>query len=1014
MTSATGISLFWGASTTTVAIGTLNNPDSLPSPVGDKKTMGFAFNRGDVPAGFMVVPSVTVAGITSPIPTYSTGARVYNADGSLGWLEMKFRVPVAIPANGQATITCVKQAGAFNDALPNGMTKAQVIAAIAADPTLAHKAQIANIQSCTGLAPPPDTIGSGTWASDMNYALSHEILNYDMAGPCAATLTTFGPYRDAVTGIAHDSLRIYWHVTAWFDTNGNVEDLEVVASTYNGELLAAHPVIDRYTYEFTLTVGGRVVQDQAPLPKAIIPSVTGITVANGVATAHCDVPHGMAVNQNFVIYNSPDPAWNNGLVYGGFNAVAAVPDPLSFTFPAPNTTPPATFFFASSGGHHARSGWHTLDSKGRTRFANSATSKLFTSMGKVGRDMRVNSGHMLPLDQSAIPGAPIDGVGAVYSPLTKAGVDGVSTAYDFVGVDGGGDHSWIGLITEQLAVAAFCETEGAYNDARVSAACFASFNVQWIDKTGRAPNLLTGSYPGMGTAQPDTYRLSNNRSDQYNGITPNSQNNWVEDGCFGGTDGDTSIRETTHWWSLIAITYQIEGGAHLRHSMMLDATFTLMQCPLSQRNPTTPVTTNGVYLGGYIEREDAWGAKALQFASMFTPDLQADGTPVGEKAYWRDVHTNTFKWSAAFIQTMSPAAKTLGIWNNQGTSGTDDPWMFDYLVQWAAWIYKVYGNSPEPFAANLDTFIRHIKKYPVGFWTINKMPGWMKTGYTLELKIDSNTFVDDWTQVASHGDNMFPSFADGATGWFYPMHNFSYPIIVNSITVNGTTATAETAAPHGLVATQQTTLMGVAPDACNGNINATNIVDATHFQFELAAPLPGLLKPSLTSMAICNSQRGFGQYIDLIAWEIGGNFGPFVGDRQRIVFDWFNTFTPALPPDLPMNKDMWVIAVDRKNQRVQLSATKGGPPITFSRDLRDGAGYFMGLMDSTQNPSRGYVGYNNPGSYLRTHQAAVRLLRWCGLDDADLQKADQIISDTAANTPWSPCGMKTTFEVPNV
>lgn len=953
MTSATGISLFWGGVTpipdgAVLTTAPINNTDSGPSSVNDRLTIGQGFKRGEIPKGFIVVPEFTVNGVTTAMPHYQCDRRKTYDDGSLSHIEMPHSVPAAIPGADKGQISFVKQEGSFNNALPNGLTKAGLISMVLADPSLDLVLTLSNMTSCTGQPARPTTIGSGAWVNSVRDALNNGKVEFTHSGPVCGGFRAYGAFKDKVTGAVHDSLRMAWVVKYHFLPDGSAQiiGVEYTGDIFNGELNATYE-IDRYNYDVALTRNGVLEPEQPVLVKAVLPKITNITVANGIATVTCDTTSGLTTGQigNF---NGAVPAvWNQGYYY-----TITVVDENHFTMGASDTVPPTSYgTFSTMGGHNGRSKWKLRLGNGKLRFAKMPATKLVRTLGDAGRSYLAQAGHLYPFDTAIVPARTPNGV--PYSPLTKTGLVPGKGATDMAGVDSGGDNDWLGVTTETCSAAILLDTSAMYDDMRVVACTRSSMPIMYVDTNGRIANLIGGTYTGMTPAQIDTYRYRNRGVGS--GVTPTVGDSWVENGGWTGTDGSVNDRYMSHDPSMVYNTHQLEGGVDFEHDLLLDAGYALMTYPAVSRNRNGFV---GVIIDASVERIAAWAMTKLIDAYHACPEYEADNvTPYGEKAYLKDVMSNNLGFAAMFINTQFlDAEKNLGMWSHSSTgNGSDDGWMDAYFELPTAMMNMRWGESTEPFAADIKVLVGHKIKYFIGLYTINPSPAFVKCVQTMQVRMaigstpDSAPFFRDWTQVGFHGDGNVPfggifttAIGDHQTGWFY-----CFPGEFKSL---GTIPAKGTGLPF----------WSCIPGGSGGTV------------------------PGQTQV------------------------GPFVGDEVFFACDYESTPSPNPVAGLSFNTSLFVTEVDQANNRLRLSATKGGPPLTFSADQLNGLllcwRYLVG-------PIPAGVGPEAYGNHAFEHQAAIRMFLYSGVNDPGMIEANKLVTDFIATSGAISPSQRTRFQM---
>ncbi|HEX7050364.1 MAG TPA: LamG domain-containing protein [Longimicrobiales bacterium] len=391
--------------------------------------------------------------------------------------------------------------------------------------------------------------------------------------------------------------------------------------------------------------------------------------------------------------------------------------------------------------HIEHSAWFTVDDAGRMRWIGIPTPPL---SGRINKAHWTATGLIPNFDPTIVMESPDDPTLLSYRPM---GRHDLREAFD-----GTAGHPQIGPVTNWFARAFVSGGAPGYmRRSRINALSFAHTPCSWRDDgVGmEVANLLPrtsgpeGDWSVLGPGHPNTYAGSGYNNSY--GLSPD----------LPAHDRDVTPEfvhqfDSTHYPSLPAWHWLIEGERHWLNLLHLDADWHILQWRLREKT-VGGQTFHGVIVLKSQTRGDAWGIREVLLAAALTPDEVADpNDPVPAiGAYFRAVRNENTGFALARIATEFAGLEHMGLWNDS-ISGQEDyilsTWQHDFLI---ITVGMGYLASRDP---NLKAWVEHLAKWRIGLLDpIVGCPYWASPyKHAVRRFYGSAEWVDDFSKVMVH------------------------------------------------------------------------------------------------------------------------------------------------------------------------------------------------------------------------------------------------------------------------
>ena len=932
-------------------------------PIGSPFRFGLALKQGDVPTN----SSLQLRDAANNVLPAQFDAFNFWPDGSVRFCEVRGYTARAISAARSDTIGISRLRGGFDNALPGGKAAAQLLIdmqsfAGAQDLTI----QCDSVASITGQSNP---YSSGAWFAKFNTLLAGPYVQQINRGPCCMGFRAWGQLTNGT--IEHAHLHVCTYVWLWLDpSTGAIRDVEYLAYLHNGLLnqsaggtsYATYPP-DRYNYDPSLKNGSTTIATFTLNPGSTARTATCQATASAGATS-ITLDGTTGITAGAVLNIIPDGIYSNG-AWQRVTVTEVSRNVVSFT-------PACKFAFthrtkvSGVGGHWPRAGWFTARSDGKPLWAKGGVEarNLHITLDPVqnnpqsittARNYFLATGFTPKQDLTIAANPPTGPI--QYAPMVKGLLVFESFAdwFTYVPVDVGGDRGGIGFIPNWTMRDLCLQTVATAQNHRVTALGYMTHPSQWLDVTGRIPNLRPESYTGMAASRSNVVcKASSLGGINVSGTTEGGNPDYMTCGNWGSGEGGSAAydADTSHWPNAAHYTYLMEGGRHNLDICLSNGTFPLMigspdlskiLSYIPRQQSTTTKTYYGLALCSWQgPRGEAWAFRDVMLAAAVAPATLADGTVFGEGQYFKNCVRDSCHYAVEVINAMQPAKAKGGFWEFYNyinwvwppaprpntSSGCSDPWMQAYIG--IVWARAKILHGGESWGSALSEMANMQQKYHIGMLT--RRCSIMSGAQTVNICYGRGTPQEyrDWSvvgtysfQVETSGGDVFQwmDFLDTTNGWI-------------------------TLRPAG---SQTPTLPEVPFD-----VGATVFLTTDYFH-------------------------------DLVK---GSN----------------------APPPFTMERQTYhVVAVDPMGKRVKLSTTSGGPPIIPTSTASNVLWCIIDLAScpATYHPpdapslTKSYIGYRENGGKVIWQQMAIRAYRTVG-DNADLAAADAQTVHRLTSPPIRP------------
>lgn len=699
---------------------TLENTDgSVATPSESYVTFGLSFKKGDVPSNRR--PKIQRADTSAQLPAQFDLRRTWS-DGSLRWCECSLVAP-SIAGGGTLSVRVRSEVGAYNN------TASRVLSDITGATTL--NLALANVTDFNGVAE-----GSGAWAADFDTASAvagnTEVMK---SGPICVQWRTWMYFKDGATPHAH--LGAWFYATAWTkQSDATLACISHITMVYQGWIGVASPT--KYFYDASYKDAGSTIRQ--------FDGDKTFTVANLSTDQITCTAHGRKTGDPVTVANSGG-ALPAGLAAGTVYYVLVVDaNTLSLHTSGPGSQEGTSRVNITDNGtgtqtlefrifHHHNSFWWSCGTDGLQDW----TSSEATIHVKQDVAYLKSTGLFPPYDLTVTVSPSDNATPSVYTPF--------AAGLYRLGLNATGEAEHIGPLPAWCARAFITQEKGYAQDARVNALLSGGLPIHFRNEaTGKIPTLRgssaigdSGDYAGLGTNKRDTYAFAA-------GVKSSDVVAWAGD--HGGWVATTGF-DGSHHPQGVYYSASIEGGAHFRDALILDANHALMSINAglgtgySATTRAQRLTSGHSYNYGLLRntgqtRAEAWRLRSLVAVANILPDDWVE-TP-----YFDDVLSGNFAYNVAYIAAQSTPFTTVGHWyfkaaNTEVTSG----WMHNWICCATAWAYKVH-ELPDAL-----TFINHIKKVPVGFadGTFPCLLGSAAYRYSAHKSRDANGDFADWADI---------------------------------------------------------------------------------------------------------------------------------------------------------------------------------------------------------------------------------------------------------------------------
>jgi len=938
-------------------------------PVGSPFRFGLALKQRDVPSG----SSLQLKDGTGNVLSAQFDAINYWPDGSVRFCEVRGYTARTISAGRTDMISISRLSGAFDNALPGGKTASQLLTdmqsfAGAQDLIVACD----SVASITGQSNP---YSSGNWRAHFNKLLAGSYVQQTNKGPCCMGFRAWGQLTNGTIDHAH--LHICAYVWLWLDpSTGAIRDVEYLAYLHNsllnqsadGTSYTAYPP-DRYNYNPSINNGSTAITTFTLNPGSMARTATCLAAASaGVTSITLDgtmeITIGAVLNiiPNGIYSNAP---WQRVTVTGVSENV------VSFT-------PPSNFAFTSHtqvsgvGGHWPRAGWFTARSDGKPRWAKGSleAQTLHVTLDPMqsnpqsitmARNYFLSTALTPKQDLTINANPPPTGDTPIqYAPMVKGLFvsESFSDWFTYVPVDVGGDRSGIGFVPNWNMRDLCLQTVATAQNQRITALGYMTHPSQWLDVNGQVPNLRNQPYTGMTATQPTTWcNAAGFGGTNVSATTEVHTDDYMVCGNWGSGEGGSAntVADTTHWPNAAHYTYVIEGGRHNLDICLSNGTFPLMigspdpsikQTYIMRQMTIGTKTYYGIALCSWANpRSEAWAFRDVMLAAAVAPAALADGTVFGESQYFKDCVKDSCQYAAEVINAMPSAKANNGFWEF-------------YNYQNCVW-------PPVPQSINSSGCSDPWMQAYVGIvWARARM---LHGG-------------ESWGSALTIMTNMQQKYHIG-------MLNTRCSILSGAQTVNICygRSTPQTYRDWSVIGTFSTQV---------DNISGGDVFQWMDFR-DTANGWINLRSAGGTS-SLPEVPFGVGATVFLTQDYFYDNLGSVRGSL-------------APPPFVMETQVYYVVAVDRKGNRIKLSATPAGAPIIPTSPVSNVLWCIVNLAScpatyvSNTNPSvaRSFIGFANNGGKVVWQQMAIRAHRTAG-DNADLAAADAQTIYRLTNSPLAP------------